>query len=32
MTHLSFPKLFGKLVNLRKLSIDDAAAIVSLES
>ncbi|MGI0050871.1 MAG: GNAT family N-acetyltransferase [Nitrososphaeraceae archaeon] len=32
MTHLSFPKLFGKLVNLRKLSIDDATTIVSLMS
>jgi RimJ/RimL family protein N-acetyltransferase len=33
MTHLSFPNLSGKLVNLRKLStLDDAATIVSLMS
>ncbi|HEX2408230.1 MAG TPA: hypothetical protein VHJ38_13585 [Nitrososphaeraceae archaeon] len=32
MTHLSFPNLSGKLVNLRKLSMDDTATIVSLMS
>ena len=30
MTHLSFPRLYGKLVNLRKLSIDDAITLVNL--
>ena len=30
MTHLSFPYLFGKLVNLRELSMNDATTIVSL--
>ena len=30
MTHLSFPYLFGKLVNLRELSMNDATSIVSL--
>ena len=30
MTHLSFPTLSGKLVNLRKLSMDDAITLVSL--
>jgi RimJ/RimL family protein N-acetyltransferase len=32
MSHLSFPKISGKLVNLRELSIDDAITIVSLMS
>jgi RimJ/RimL family protein N-acetyltransferase len=32
MTHLSFSNLSGKLVNLRELSMDDAATIVSLMS
>ena len=32
MTHLYFPKLSGKLVNLRELSIDDATTIVGLMS
>ncbi len=32
MTHLSFPNLSGKLVNLRELSMDDATTIVSLMS
>jgi RimJ/RimL family protein N-acetyltransferase len=32
MTHLSFPKLSGKLVNLRELSINDATTMVSLMS
>jgi [ribosomal protein S5]-alanine N-acetyltransferase len=32
MSHLSFPKISGKLVNLRELSIDDTTAIVSLMS
>lgn len=32
MTHLSFPNLSGKLVNLRELSIEDAIIIVSLMS
>jgi hypothetical protein len=32
MTHLYFPKLSGKLVNLRELSIDDAITIVGLMS
>jgi RimJ/RimL family protein N-acetyltransferase len=32
MSHLSFPKISGKLVNLRELSIDDATTIVSLMS
>src|ERR671912_1610081 len=31
-SHLSFPKISGKLVNLRELSIDDATTIVSLMS
>ncbi|HJT85573.1 MAG TPA: GNAT family protein [Nitrososphaeraceae archaeon] len=30
MTHLSFPYLSGKLVNLRELSMNDATTIVSL--
>ena len=30
MIHLSFPKLSGKLVNLRELSIDDATTIVGI--
>lgn len=30
MSHLSFPKISGKLVNLRELSTDDAITIVSL--
>jgi RimJ/RimL family protein N-acetyltransferase len=30
MTHLSFPYLFGKLVNLIELSMNDATTIVSL--
>ena len=30
MTHLYFPNLSGKLVNLRKLSMDDAITLVSL--
>ena len=30
MTHISFPYLFGKLVNLRELSMNDATTIVSL--
>ena len=29
MTHLSFPNLSGKLVNLRELSMQDARIIVS---
>ena len=32
MTHLSFLKLSGKLVNLRELSIDDATTLVGLMS
>ncbi|MGB9168403.1 MAG: GNAT family protein [Nitrososphaeraceae archaeon] len=32
MTHLSFPNLSGKLVNLRELSMEDATIIVSLMS
>jgi [ribosomal protein S5]-alanine N-acetyltransferase len=32
MSYLSFPKISGKLVNLRELSIDDATTIVSLMS
>ena len=32
MTHLSFPNLSGKLVDLRELSIEDAIIIVSLMS
>ena len=32
MTHLNFPKLSGKLVNLRELSIDDVTTIVGLMS
>jgi hypothetical protein len=30
MIYVSFPKLFGKLVNLRELSKNDATIIVSL--
>lgn len=30
MTHLSFPKISGKVVNLRELSTDDAITIVNL--
>ena len=30
MTHISFPYLFGKLVNLREFSMNDAITIVSL--
>ena len=30
MSHLSFPKISGKIVNLRELSTDDAITIVSL--
>ena len=30
MSHLSFPKISGKLVNLRELSTDDAITIVNL--
>jgi len=30
MTCLSFPYLSGKLINLRKLAIDDATSIVNL--
>ncbi len=32
MTHLSFPNLSGKLVNLGELSMEDARIIVSLMS
>ena len=32
MTPLYFPKLSGKLVNLRELSIDDAITIIGLMS
>lgn len=32
MTHLSFPHLSGKLINLRELSMDDAITIVNLMS
>ena len=30
MTHLSFPRISGKLINLRELSMDDAITIVNL--
>jgi RimJ/RimL family protein N-acetyltransferase len=30
MNHLSFPKILGKLVSLRELSMDDATAIANL--
>jgi [ribosomal protein S5]-alanine N-acetyltransferase len=30
MIHLFFPKIFGELVNLRELSMDDATTIVNL--
>ena len=30
MISLSFPKVFGELVNLRELTIDDATTIVNL--
>ena len=32
MIHLSFPRLYGELVNLRELSIDDATIITNLIS
>ena len=32
MTHLSFPRISGKLINLRELSMDDAITIVNLMS
>jgi [ribosomal protein S5]-alanine N-acetyltransferase len=32
MIHLSFPRLYGELVNLRELSIDDATTITNLIS
>jgi hypothetical protein len=30
MTHVSFPRLFGELVNLRELSKNDATTLVNL--
>jgi len=30
MTHLSFPYLSGKLINLREVTVDDAKTIVNL--
>ena len=30
MTHISFPYLSGKLINLREITIDDATTIVNL--